>query len=145
MSYRYTSAFGGQHSIQLSYGSTWGTVLRGHCDPAIANSVEKLVGQFQRVDQRVNLGAGVVHREGRTTSGRDAKMIHQRPGTVMARAHRHPLLVEDGRDVMRMRRPVHGKRENRRLVGRGALHAQPVEPRKTFLRVVTQIVLVTRD
>ena len=69
-------------------------------------SGEKLVCELQRLDQDVHLAFGIVHPEGRPAGRTDTQMIHQRPRAVMPRARRDPLLVEDGRDVVRMRRAV---------------------------------------
>jgi hypothetical protein len=40
-------------------------------------------------------------------------MLHQRLGAVMARAHRHALLVEHGRDVVGMARAFDREGEDR--------------------------------
>ena len=72
-----TSAFGGQHSIQLSYGclrasiSAWGagrngkTAMRRGLVPRYACvwSSEEIVTQLQRRDQRIHLFQGIVEAE----------------------------------------------------------------------------------
>jgi hypothetical protein len=48
---------------------------------------------------------GVVHPKARPAGGVHAHMLHQGLGAVVARAHRHALLVEHGRDVVGMAAP----------------------------------------
>ena len=58
-----TSAFGGQRSIQLSYGCgriAIATPLRGR---NAKTSAEQIVAQFQRVDQHIDLFDRVIDTE----------------------------------------------------------------------------------
>lgn len=61
--------------------------------------------QFKRLDQRVDLGIGVVHPEGRAAGGGLAQMLHQRPATMLTRTYRHALFIKNGRDIMRIAPP----------------------------------------
>lgn len=77
-----TSAFGGQRSIQLSYGCLV-TAIQAHRTCRNAKSAllrvfisdrfrqlrEQLVAQLQRIDQGVDFGLSVIHGKGRTAGG----------------------------------------------------------------------------
>ena len=95
------SAFGGQRSIQLSYGCLIRSIDASvhRCKGA---SGEEIVGKLQGLYEGVNLLGRVVHRKRRARRGGDAKVVHQRPRTVLACSDRDALLVENGRDVMGM-------------------------------------------
>jgi hypothetical protein len=82
--------------------------------------------QLQRIYQHINLGTCVVHSERGAAGGVQPQMRHQRPGAALACTHRDPLLVEDGRYVVRMRRALHRERKNRGFVRHGSLHCDPI-------------------
>ena len=64
------------------------------------------MAQFQRLDQFVDLGFGVVEAKRRTASRGDAQMLHQRLGAVVPGADRDVFLVQYGAEVVRMH-PLH--------------------------------------
>jgi hypothetical protein len=99
-----TSAFGGQRSIQLSYGSVWGGIA-SHAAPCnykislgkISVALrEQIMGQFQRLDQRVDLACGVIHPERRAAGGGLAQMFHQRAAAMLPCPHGDTLLIQNG-------------------------------------------------
>ena len=58
-----TSAFGGQRSIQLSYGCRCFVYTRQPSAMQLPISGEKLVTKLQPLDELVHFSARVVHRE----------------------------------------------------------------------------------
>ena len=69
-----TSAFGGQHSIQLSYGCAGGPSIAAN--PWRRNaSRQKLAAKLERVDERVDLIGGVVKTERGAAGRADAEMV----------------------------------------------------------------------
>lgn len=55
-----TSAFGGQRSIQLSYGCL-GALYRDPCALTMRKSSQKIMRQMQRIDKGVDFFCGVIH------------------------------------------------------------------------------------
>ena len=58
--YEETIAFGGQRSIQLSYGCL-GALYRDPRALTMRKSPQKIMRQMQRIDKGVNLVCGVIH------------------------------------------------------------------------------------
>ena len=57
-----TSAFGGQRSIQLSYGCL-GALYRDPCALTMRKSPQKIMRQMQRIDKGVDFVCGVIQRK----------------------------------------------------------------------------------
>ena len=67
-----------------------------------AAASEKALNLLERLEQAIHLFQGIINRERRPRGAGDAEPVHQRHAAMMAGAHRHTLLVEQGANIGRV-------------------------------------------
>ena len=71
-------------------------------------------------------------------------MVHQRLRAVMSGPNGDAVMVDDRRNVMRMR-TIHGEGHDTRLAGSGADQVQPLDSRQALMRVAQNLLLMRAD